>query len=123
MTKGRNTSVLTVRLPDELATSLRTEARRRKLLLNDYLKSILASHWELRDKDEITPLDLAKEPEPETKSKIKYPKTSPNAPCPCGALHPDGIPKKYKYCHGTSKVGLSGAPVSHFNNPRFRVRH
>ena len=44
MTKGRSTSVLTVRLPDELATSLRNEARRRKVLLNDYLKSILANH-------------------------------------------------------------------------------
>ena len=44
MTEGRNTSVLSVRLPDELATSLRNEARRRKVLLNDYLKSILANH-------------------------------------------------------------------------------
>jgi len=43
MANGRNTSVLSVRLPDELATSLRTEARRRKQLLNDYLKSILTT--------------------------------------------------------------------------------
>ena len=23
-----------------------------------------------------------------------------NDPCPCGAVHPDGHPKKYKHCHG-----------------------
>ena len=43
MAKGRKTSVLTVRLPDELATSLRNEARMRKILLNEYLKSILTT--------------------------------------------------------------------------------
>ena len=28
------------------------------------------------------------------------PKVSRNAPCPCGALYPDGKPKKYKHCCG-----------------------
>jgi len=27
-------------------------------------------------------------------------KISKNASCPCGALHPDGTPKKYKHCCG-----------------------
>ena len=55
MTKGRNTSVLTVRLPDEVATSLRAEARMRKLLLNDYLKSILVTRGlpESKQKEEL----------------------------------------------------------------------
>lgn len=43
MVKGRTTSVLSVRLPDELAASLKYEARRQKLLLSDYLKSILVN--------------------------------------------------------------------------------
>ena len=32
--------------------------------------------------------------------RLKYPGTPRNAPCPCGALHPDGRPKKYKHCCG-----------------------
>jgi hypothetical protein len=28
------------------------------------------------------------------------PKVARNAPCPCGALYPDGRPKKYKHCCG-----------------------
>ncbi len=27
-------------------------------------------------------------------------KVGRNDPCPCGAVHPDGRPKKYKHCHG-----------------------
>jgi preprotein translocase subunit SecA len=27
-------------------------------------------------------------------------KVGRNDPCPCGAKHPDGRPKKYKHCHG-----------------------
>ena len=27
-------------------------------------------------------------------------KTGRNDPCPCGAIYPDGRPKKYKDCHG-----------------------
>ncbi|MEK7076715.1 MAG: preprotein translocase subunit SecA, partial [Patescibacteria group bacterium] len=28
------------------------------------------------------------------------PEVGRNDPCPCGATHPDGRPKKYKHCHG-----------------------
>ena len=27
-------------------------------------------------------------------------KVGRNDPCPCGAKHPDGRPKKFKHCHG-----------------------
>ena len=46
------------------------------------------------------------EPEAGTQEKGKAslvessPKVSRNAPCPCGALYPDGRHKKYKHCCG-----------------------
>jgi len=120
MAKGRNTSVLSVRVTDELAKRLKAEARRRKLVLNDYLKSVLATYWRLpstvylneqeheyvsRNRDSEMETDLLeKSPDyrksPEPKREIKFPGTPRNAPCPCGALRPDGRPKKYKYCCG-----------------------
>jgi len=32
--------------------------------------------------------------------KSSEPEVGRNDPCPCGAKHPDGRPKKYKHCHG-----------------------
>ena len=33
-------------------------------------------------------------------SVVGQPKVGRNDPCPCGAKHPDGRPKKFKHCHG-----------------------
>ena len=33
-------------------------------------------------------------------SAVALAKAGRNDPCPCGATHPDGRPKKYKHCHG-----------------------
>jgi len=38
-------------------------------------------------------------PEPQ-KPAANFGKVDRNAPCPCGAKHPDGRPVKYKHCHG-----------------------
>jgi len=129
MVKGRNTSVLTVRVADELAVRLRSEAKKRKLLLNDYLKSILVNYWQLPtrvnifhptrrsvtlveqgqtsqdiDGNKTEPSNLEKDPgyrkDTGMKFEAKYSGTPRNAPCPCGAKNPDGSPKKYKRCHG-----------------------
>jgi uncharacterized protein YchJ len=58
--------------------------------------------------DEIEePLDFEKLPDYwkdfEQKKTIQNPRIPWNAPCPCGASHPDGKPKKYKHCCGKVK--------------------
>jgi preprotein translocase subunit SecA len=44
-------------------------------------------------------VEAAAKPEP-PKPAADFSKVSRNAPCPCGAKHPDGRPIKYKHCHG-----------------------
>ncbi|MCX5637080.1 MAG: SEC-C metal-binding domain-containing protein [Planctomycetota bacterium] len=125
MVKGRNTTYVGVRLPDELAGRLKSEARKRKLSFSDYLRSILATYWKrpgtvyevqflpepvqpsglpssaslAGDKVEPPP-DLELEPEyrksPDTKQVKKFTDVARNAPCPCGSG------KKYKRCHGAT---------------------
>jgi len=106
MVKGRNTTYVGVRLPDELASRLRSEARKHKLSFSDYLRSILSNNWKLPDTvfepqftdDSELPPDLDKNPDYwkslDLKPEVKYPGTPRNAPCPCGSG------KKYKKCHG-----------------------
>ncbi|MBI4114900.1 MAG: hypothetical protein HY445_03600 [Candidatus Niyogibacteria bacterium] len=49
----------------------------------------------------IAQADIGGVPAPASAGK-KYsgPEVGRNDPCPCGAKHPDGRPKKYKHCHG-----------------------
>ena len=93
MTKGRNTSVISLRLPDDVITRLKAKARTKRQTLSDYLKtdveSLARAHNEVLDGKVVA-----------------FPmrgiiKVLPNQPCPCGAKHPDGKPKKYKHCCGS----------------------
>lgn len=119
MAKGRNTTVLTVRVRDELASKIKQQARQRGILVNDYLKQILEANWKLPDtKEDITERKHEEEQiKPRRRYPIEderdgitaanipayqsaftkretYPGTPRNAPCPCGS----GL--KYKRCHG-----------------------
>ncbi len=47
MTKGRNTSVIAVRVNDWIVECLKGEAERRKMDFSDYLRSLLATYWRL----------------------------------------------------------------------------
>ena len=38
--------------------------------------------------------------EPAHRPATAQPRVGRNDPCPCGAINPDGSPKKYKKCHG-----------------------
>ncbi len=49
----------------------------------------------------ITQRDFGGVPAPASAGKKSgAPEVGRNDPCPCGAKHPDGRPKKYKHCHG-----------------------
>ena len=133
MSKGRNTTVVGIRLPDETVNRLKALARKNKLTMTELLKPVIEDYamsgrggnnakkglsisnpseaipsveeqagmpW---DETEAFP-GLEESPgyrkSPEPKREVKYPGTPRNAPCPCGALHPDGRPKKYKHCCG-----------------------
>ena len=134
MAKGRNTSVISVRLVDETVNRLKTLARKRRITMTELLTPVIGNFAfrgrvsdvkfvveappdkELQDNRRITenvsdidkeisePLGLEKYTDyrksPEPKRTEKFPGTPRNAPCPCGALHPDGRPKKYKHCCG-----------------------
>ncbi len=135
MTKGRNTTVLSVRVADNLANNLKSIAKKNKLTITELLKPIVENYAsemngqkkksvhksklisnpsesihqneetpsETREEIEEPP-DLEKFPDywkdSEQKKTIKNQRIPWNAPCPCGALHPDGKPKKYKHCCG-----------------------
>ena len=135
MSKGRNTTVVGIRLPDETVNRLKVLARKNRLTMTELLKPVIENYardisgrggnnvkksisisnpsegippveeqagtpWD--EKEEFQGLgkfpDYRKNPKP--KRTVKYPGTPRNAPCPCGALHPDGRPKKYKHCCG-----------------------
>lgn len=114
MGKGRTTAVLSVRVPDPMAARLKSEARSRKMLLNDHMKSILMAHlrWPNTGESGETWLPLGKGvgqveegsleqgQEPSQEAVKGTARISGNAPCPCGATHPDGKRKKYKHCCG-----------------------
>ena len=100
MSKGRNTTVVGIRLPDEVVNRLKSLARKDRQTMTELLKPVITDFTLNRNSDGTI------QNSPETKRKIlipssgKIPKISPNSPCPCGALHPDGKPKKYKHCCG-----------------------
>ena len=95
MVKGRNTTVISLRLPDDDVKRLKVKARNVGLTLSDYLKQ------------NIKPLhspnvgQVVSDGLEDTNRPPKFvgaQKTPSNAPCPCGSKHPDGKPKKYKHC-------------------------
>ena len=134
MAKGRNTSVISIRLSDEVVNRLKKMAKSRRISMTELVKPVIATYafqrhyprrvmlvdnspdeesftgdkptedlnWQNNEDEE--PPDLEKYPDywkdPEPKRVAKFPGTPRNAPCPCGALHPDGRPKKYKHCCG-----------------------
>jgi hypothetical protein len=100
MTKGRNTSVVSIRLPDGVISTLKAEAFKQCLSLSEYLKQIILSPGAIN-------LDSS---EPQVKSMRGITsRLSPNKPCPCGAKYSDGNFKKYKHCCGKSSDVLVGS--------------
>jgi hypothetical protein len=109
--KGRNTTVISLRLPDEAVGRLKAKAKKRGLSLSEYLKedalyqSVLSEEKRGLASSKITPpCEIKTEDAKNSKEEVELPKVQPNQPCPCGALHPDGKPKKYKHCHGNSTI-------------------
>lgn len=113
MTNGRNTSVISVRLPDEIKGQLKDMAKRRRKTMTELLQPVLLEYalrggireTHSRKKRELHNTDIEEEQlelereldcweNPETKREVKYPGTGRNAPCPCGSG------KKYKKCCG-----------------------
>lgn len=113
MTKGRNTSIVSVRMPDEIVNQLKKMARNRRQSMTELLKPVIENFafrgniprvtYKTEKDDEMMeePPDLEEEldywKENETKSKVKYPGTPRNALCPCGSG------KKYKRCCGVAE--------------------
>ena len=113
MTKGRNTTVVSARLPDELVARVRAKARSNRVTLSEMVGKLLESGLMRRETIDRETMKTSKNIEEEQsrlservnietqeEKKVRYPGTPRNAPCPCGALHPDGRPKKYKHCCG-----------------------
>ncbi|MFC2025231.1 SEC-C metal-binding domain-containing protein [Chloroflexota bacterium] len=108
------TKVFTVRVDDNLAEYIKGEAKRRHLLLNDYLKSILTAYWNFPEI--VKHEDIVKKPEgvivmgghkDDFKEINVNGKLIPkylldnanehrNRPCPCGSG------KKFKHCCGNN---------------------
>ncbi len=148
MTKGRTTTVVSIRLPDEDVLRLKYKASKERLTVSEYAGRILSYYiysnsrgtprvldeakeelWEevvresTEDKEEeekVNPIVERRERyiigqapgryAPGVKSRKKKKKNEAegglkvgrNQPCPCGAKHPDGRPKKYKHCCGST---------------------
>jgi predicted transcriptional regulator len=105
MSKGRNTTVVGARLPDELVTRLKALARSRRRTISELVTQAvreLVDYSHLSDEKRQTILER-RLPKVEIKKEETFPVVARNAPCPCGAKNPDGSPKKYKRCHGRFK--------------------
>ena len=48
MTKGRNTTLLTTRIPDRMFEAVRTLATGKGMTMSEYVRSVLQVHEELR---------------------------------------------------------------------------
>jgi len=111
MSKGRNTSVVSIRLPDEIVKRLQSLAKKKRLTMTELLKPVIGNFafrgripsviYTTEPAQDVIeePPDLELEPDywkdSDTKPKVKYPGTPRNAPCPCGSG------KKYKKCCGS----------------------
>lgn len=95
MAKGRNTSVVSVRLPDDVISSLKTEAFKRNLSLSEYLKQGILKMVSVKmdtSQTQLKPLQGS------------FLQVEPRKPCPCGATYPDGNFKQYRHCCGQTSV-------------------
>ena len=96
MTKGRNTTVVGVRLPDETVAKLKRLAHSRRRSVSELMKQAISDyigHSNL-NKPKKQKVINEKPVEPEVKQEETFPKVGRNDPCPCGS----GL--KYKRCHG-----------------------
>jgi hypothetical protein len=103
--KGRNTSVISLRLDDDVIKYLKTKARNRNLTLSDYLKNEIKELHKAEIKYEAIRIENEKLGSPgfkEVTKEIEI-KIGDNQPCPCGAKYPDGNRKKYKHCCGSKR--------------------
>ena len=57
MAHGRNTTVIGVRVTDELADRLKSEAMARKLDFSDYMRALLNAYWHLPTKVRVATPD------------------------------------------------------------------
>ena len=98
MSKGRNTTVVGVRLPDKVVNRLKSLARKNRQTITELLKPVITDFAvNGRDGDmiqsstEVAPKQPRIIPSPQ---QDVFPKVGRNDPCPCGSG------KKYKRCHG-----------------------
>jgi len=100
MVKGRNTTIISVRVGDAVLDNMRGMASKRKVSFSDYLRSLFATYWKMPVSvpSEDPPLVPSQKASLRSRQSAKpstpiVPKVSRNAPCPCGS----GL--KYKRCH------------------------
>ena len=121
MSKGRNTAVVGVRLPDEVISRLKSLARQNRQTMTELLKPVISDFavngrvgGVIQDSPEVAPKQPRKVPSPQQDVFPKVGRNDPrssvsrgsptpvtsfhkvgrNDPCPCGSG------KKYKKCHG-----------------------
>jgi preprotein translocase subunit SecA len=98
MTKGRNTSKISIRLPDDAINSLRLYSVSQGKSLTDIIRPLILDLAKVAEKDiaqrsNIHP-NYSGGGVVAGKDSQSYDKVSRNALCPCGSG------KKYKRCHG-----------------------
>lgn len=105
MSRGRNTTVVGIRLPDEVVDRLKSIARGRGQTMTELLKPVIATFAVGgRFPNEISNSPRVEAESPRVKPELphvvpsqtseKFPKVARNAPCSCGSG------KKYKRCCG-----------------------
>lgn len=96
MSKGRNTTVVGVRLPDEIVAKLKALSRSRRQTISELMTQAVREFVDYSHLSDIhRQVALGRIPPfVETKKEESYPEVSRNALCPCGS----GL--KYKRCHG-----------------------
>lgn len=122
MVKGRNTSVISIRVPDTIVEKLKKKARNARKTTTELLLPVIYGYAEYGcypttermrnlmelicnntadeyeyyedDEDEVDLQDFEDNKVMAGNKGVKYPGTPRNAPCPCGSG------KKYKRCCG-----------------------
>lgn len=97
MVKGRNTSTITIRLPDNVVNRLKNKAKMTGQTVSDIVKPAIYD-LVLISKEGLVkpgiPIKKVVEERLEIKTGDRFPGTARSAPCPCGSG------KKYKRCCG-----------------------
>lgn len=90
MTKGRNSTVISIRFPDKAVEGFRQQANLHGLSMSDFIKGLIYTGMEeIRDRKMMLEQNIDR-----FEGNEKYGKVGRNDPCPCGS----GL--KYKRCHG-----------------------